>query len=148
MKKLILLGAIAAVGWRRLPSILRQPGRTGVVERGHARPRSALAALDGDVAQLVEHRLCKAGLGFKSPSPRERYRAPLGAGGRTRVLGNPGVLRGIQLMRDAFGLPADWLDALPFDSWVIPGILLMALVGVPAFGLLGMHVAGTVWPTG
>jgi O-antigen ligase len=45
-------------------------------------------------------------------------------------------------MRDAFGLPADWLDALPFDSWVIPGILLMALIGVPAFGLLGMYVAG------
>lgn len=57
-------------------------------------------------------------------------------------LGIQAFYGGIQLMRDAFGLPADWLDALPFDSWVIPGILLMALIGVPAFGLLGMYVAG------
>ncbi len=45
-------------------------------------------------------------------------------------------------MRDAFEFPLDWLDPLPFESWVIPGLLLMALIGVPAFGLLGLHIAG------
>jgi hypothetical protein len=58
------------------------------------------------------------------------------------ILGIQAFYGGIQLIRDAFGLPDDWLDALPFDSWVIPGILLMALIGIPAFGLLGMYVAG------
>jgi hypothetical protein len=58
------------------------------------------------------------------------------------ILGIQAFYGGIQLIRDAFGLPADWLEALPFDSWVIPGFLLMALIGIPAFGLLGMYVAG------
>jgi len=57
------------------------------------------------------------------------------------VLGIQAFYGGIQLMRDAFAFPVDWLDPLPFDSWVIPGLLLMALIGVPAFGLLGLHVA-------
>jgi len=61
------------------------------------------------------------------------------------LLGIQAFYGGIQLIRDAFGLPDDWIDALPFDSWVIPGILLMALIGVPAFGLLGMYVAGNRW---
>ncbi len=60
-------------------------------------------------------------------------------------LGIQAFYGGIQLIRDAFGLPADWLDALPFDSWVIPGLLLMALIGIPSFGLLGLHVAGNRW---
>jgi len=61
------------------------------------------------------------------------------------VLGIQAFYGGVQLIRDAFGLPADWLAALPFDSWVVPGILLMALIGVPSFGLLGLHVAGNRW---
>lgn len=61
------------------------------------------------------------------------------------VLGIQAFYGGVQLIRDAFGLPASWLDALPFDSWVVPGLLLMALVGVPAFGLLGLYVAGNRW---
>ena len=58
------------------------------------------------------------------------------------VLGIQAFYGGIQLIRDAFGLPAEWLDALPFGSWVIPGVLLMLLIGIPSFALLGMHVAG------
>ena len=58
------------------------------------------------------------------------------------VLGIQAFYGGIQLIRDAFEFPLDWLDPLPFDSWVIPGILLMLLIGVPSFALLGMYVAG------
>ncbi len=61
------------------------------------------------------------------------------------VLGIQAFYGGVQLISDAFEFPIDWLDPLPFDSWVIPGLLLMALIGVPAFGLLGLHIAGNRW---
>jgi hypothetical protein len=35
-------------------------------------------------------------------------------------------------------LPAEWLDALPFDGWSIPGALLLGLIGIP--GLVGATV--------
>jgi len=57
------------------------------------------------------------------------------------ILGVQAFYGGVQLIRDAFAFPVDWLDPLPFDSWVIPGFLLMLLIGVPSFALLGMHVA-------
>ena len=58
------------------------------------------------------------------------------------LLGIQAFYGGVQLIRDAFAFPLDWLDPLPFDSWVIPGLLLMLLIGVPSFALLGMYVAG------
>jgi hypothetical protein len=58
------------------------------------------------------------------------------------VLGIQAFYGGVQLIRDAFDLPLDWLDPLPFESWVVPGVLLMLLIGIPSFALLGMHVAG------
>jgi hypothetical protein len=58
------------------------------------------------------------------------------------ILGIQAFYGGVQLLRDGFGLPLEWLDPLPLDSWVIPGLLLMLLIGVPSFALLGMHVAG------
>jgi len=57
------------------------------------------------------------------------------------ILGVQAFYGGVQLIRDAFDFPVDWLDPLPFDSWVIPGFLLMLLIGVPSFALLGMYVA-------
>lgn len=67
-------------------------------------------------------------------------------------LGIQAFYGGIQLIRDAFAFPIDWIDPLPFDSWVVPGLLLMLLIGVPSFALLGMYVAGntaadrlTIW---
>ena len=126
-----------------LPSILRQPGRTGVVERGHARPRSALAALDGDVAQLVEHRLCKAGVReFKSP------RLHVSDTARRWVL--EVVLAFLGIRRSA-GHPVDAQtpSAFPRTGSTLclrlvghPRDPAHGLVGVPAFGLLRMHVAG------
>lgn len=58
------------------------------------------------------------------------------------ILGIQALYGGIQLIRDAFAFPVEWLEPLPFDSWVVPGLLLMLLIGVPSFALLGMYVAG------
>ncbi len=58
------------------------------------------------------------------------------------ILGVQAFYGGVQLIRDAFAFPVEWLNPLPFDSWVIPGFLLMLLIGVPSFALLGMYVAG------
>ena len=48
------------------------------------------------------------------------------------------VYGGVALLADSWQLPAEWLDALPFDGWSIPGALLLGLIGVP--GLVGATV--------
>lgn len=48
---------------------------------------------------------------------------------------------GVGLIWDnAIGMPADWLRATPFTSWVLPGILLLLVVGVP----MGVAAAGEI----
>jgi len=32
---------------------------------------------------------------------------------------------------NAIGMPADWLAATPFSSWLVPGVLLLLVVAVP-----------------
>ncbi len=41
------------------------------------------------------------------------------------------VYGGIGLMINGMGMPAEWLAATPFASWVLPGVALLALVAVP-----------------
>ena len=41
------------------------------------------------------------------------------------------VYGGIGLMVNGMGMPGDWLDGTPFDSWTLPGVLLVATVAVP-----------------
>jgi hypothetical protein len=41
------------------------------------------------------------------------------------------VYGGIGLMVNGLGMPGDWLDATPFDSWRLPGVFLLAAVAVP-----------------
>jgi hypothetical protein len=47
------------------------------------------------------------------------------------VIGVNAVYGGIGLMVNGLGMPADWLDGTPLDSWTAPGVLLLALVAVP-----------------
>jgi hypothetical protein len=47
------------------------------------------------------------------------------------LIGVNAVYGGVGLIRDGMGMPAEWLDSTPFGSWVIPGILLLAVIGVP-----------------
>ena len=38
---------------------------------------------------------------------------------------------GLSLQLHGFEMPTSWLRPLPLDSWVLPGIALLALVGLP-----------------
>lgn len=42
---------------------------------------------------------------------------------------------GVSLLSDTWQLPPEWLAALPFEGWTVPGLLLIVLIGVP--GLVG-----------
>jgi hypothetical protein len=41
------------------------------------------------------------------------------------------VYGGVGLMVNGMGMPGDWLDATPFDSWTLPGVFLLVAVAVP-----------------
>jgi hypothetical protein len=41
------------------------------------------------------------------------------------------VYGGVGLMVNGMGMPGEWLERTPFDSWVVPGVLLLALVAAP-----------------
>jgi hypothetical protein len=46
---------------------------------------------------------------------------------------------GLSLQLHGFEMPTSWLRPLPLDSWVLPGVALLALVGLP---LAAAAVAG------
>lgn len=41
------------------------------------------------------------------------------------------VYGGIGLVVDGMGMPDEWLEHLPVDSWVLPGVALLLTVAVP-----------------
>jgi len=47
------------------------------------------------------------------------------------LIGAAATSGGIGLMSDSIGMPAEWLDGTPFGSWLLPGILLLAVVALP-----------------
>jgi hypothetical protein len=60
-------------------------------------------------------------------------------------VGIGGVYGGTALMLDRWDLPAEWLAALPFDGWTVPGVLVLVLIGVP--GVVGavLEALGRPW---
>jgi hypothetical protein len=72
--------------------------------------------------------------------PRHRADRPL----RVLVVGLEGFVGvgafygGVALLADSWQLPAEWLEALPFEGWSVPGVLLLGLIGAP--GLVGASV--------
>lgn len=60
-------------------------------------------------------------------------------------MGVGAVYGGISLLADSFGLPEDWPARTPFDTWTVPGVLLLVLIAVP--GLVGAvaEVTGRSW---
>ena len=62
---------------------------------------------------------------------------------------------GIQLLRDpsgaAIGLPADWIEATPFGTYLVPGLYLLVMNGVGMLAVAGLSVArhpSAPWLTG
>ena len=45
------------------------------------------------------------------------------------VVGLAAVVGGIGLVRNGLGMPEEWLLSTPFDTWLIPGVLLALGVG-------------------
>lgn len=41
------------------------------------------------------------------------------------------VYGGIGLVANGLGMPSEWLDPLPVDSWTLPGVALVLTVAVP-----------------
>lgn len=49
------------------------------------------------------------------------------------IVGINGVYGGVGLMRDGMGMPADWVERLPFGSWALAGVALLLGVAAPQF---------------
>ena len=46
-------------------------------------------------------------------------------------VGAAAVYGGVGLIVDGMGMPLDWLDRLPVDTWTWPGVALLATVALP-----------------
>jgi hypothetical protein len=66
-------------------------------------------------------------------------------GGMFVLVGAAGVVGGVSLVRDGFGMPLSWLHQTPFTGWALPGVALLIGVAVPQFIALGLLVSGHRW---
>ncbi|MFI5100106.1 MAG: hypothetical protein ACHQE5_06275 [Actinomycetes bacterium] len=58
-------------------------------------------------------------------------------------VGAMAVLGGVRMIVDGFGMPTDWLVAVDVDSWVLPGIALIAGVAAPQLLAAVLVAAGS-----
>ena len=49
------------------------------------------------------------------------------------LVGVNAVYGGIGLIVNGMGMPDDWLERTPFDSWLLPGLALLVTVALPQF---------------
>jgi hypothetical protein len=61
------------------------------------------------------------------------------------LMGVGALYGGVSLMRDTFGLPQDWLEATPFATWTVPGLLLLMLIAVPGLVGAAAEARGQAW---
>ena len=65
------------------------------------------------------------------------------------LVGVNAVYGGIGLIVNGMGMPDDWLERTPFDSWLLPGIALLVTVALPQFAaawvVLRRDLAGSAW---
>ncbi len=55
------------------------------------------------------------------------------------------VYGGLGLIADGMGMPDDWLERTPFDTWTWPGVALLATVALPQLVVAGLVAAGHRW---
>lgn len=49
-------------------------------------------------------------------------------------VGAAAVYGGLGLMISGLGMPDEWLERTPFDTWLLPGVALLLLVAAPQLG--------------
>ncbi len=77
------------------------------------------------------------------PSTRSSPELRLGIAALEGFVGVAAVIGGISLMRTGSGMPTSWLSDTPFNSWVLPGLALIVVVGTSQLIAAGALVART-----
>jgi hypothetical protein len=65
--------------------------------------------------------------------------------GLEALIGLNAIYGGVGLIRDGMGMPAEWLDSTPFGSWALPGVFLLAVVGVPMLAAAAAEILRSRW---
>jgi hypothetical protein len=133
------------VGRGRVPGSAARAAQRRLTGKGFrpiARPESFYVGgtpgplLDGELARAREWgaslgSLLEAGAATTPAAPAERrgwaLRVTLGL--LTLFVGVNAVWGGAMLMADSWALSGDWLARTPFDSWFLPGLALLLLIG-------------------
>jgi hypothetical protein len=55
------------------------------------------------------------------------------------------VYGGVGLIRDGLGMPGEWLESTPFDSWRWPGVFLLLVIAVPMTTAAVLEIARSQW---
>jgi hypothetical protein len=55
------------------------------------------------------------------------------------------VYGGVGLIRDGMGMPGDWLEPTPFDSWRWPGVFLLLVIAIPMTTAAVLEIARSTW---
>jgi hypothetical protein len=61
------------------------------------------------------------------------------------LIGANAVYGGVGLMRDGMGMPSEWLDRTPFESWRLPGVFLLVVIALPMFGATAAEILRSRW---
>jgi hypothetical protein len=106
---------------------------------------AVLAVLSLAVAWLLLHSLAAARTTALSPAWPHRDWAAWLMAGLAVLIAAASAFGGIRLIHDGLGMPADYLTATPFSSWVLPGLALLIGVTVPQLAAAILIAAGHRW---
>ncbi len=103
---------------------------TSSVASASMAPAFAILAVVGLVPLLTLLRGLP-GRPYPAPVVAPRRASTAGLVAAQTFVGVMAVFGGIEMMRDGFGMPLDWLTGSGFHTWVLPGVALLAGVAVP-----------------
>jgi hypothetical protein len=81
--------------------------------------------------------------GLRSAAPKPVYRWFLI--GVELLIGANAVYGGIGLMVNGMGMPMEWLDGTPFESWLLPGVFLLLIIAVPMVAAAVAELVRSPW---
>jgi hypothetical protein len=106
---------------------------------------AALAVLSLAVAWLLLRGLTAARTPAPAPTRPHRDWAAWLIVGLAVLITAASAFGGIRLIRDGLGMPAGYLTATPFNSWVLPGLALLVGVAAPQLAAAILITAGHRW---